>query len=388
MLQLPVYLDNNATTPADPRVVEAMLPYFTQYFGNAASRTHAYGWQAEEAVEIAREQVAALIGAEAKEVVFTSGATESNNLALKGVYEAYATKGNHIITVATEHKAVLDTCHHLQKLGADITYLPVNGQGLIDLEQLEAAIKPSTILIAVMYANNETGVIQPIQQIGAIAKKHNVLFFSDSAQAVGKVPVNVMEDGIDILSLSGHKIYGPKGVGALYVRRKNPRVRLAAQMDGGGHERGMRSGTLNVPAIVGLGKACEIAGQEMSEESMRIATLRDKLQNAVLQITGTSVNGSVASRLPGTCNISFGGAEAETLMIRLGRDIAVSSGSACTSASIEPSYVLKALGIPDVLAYSSLRFGLGRFTTQEEVDYAIAHITTAVNAMRILPAGQ
>lgn len=388
MLQLPVYLDNNATTPADPRVVEAMLPYFTQYFGNAASRTHAYGWQAEEAVEIAREQVAALIGAEAKEIIFTSGATESDNLALKGVYEAYAAKGNHIITVATEHKAVLDTCHHLQKLGAEVTYLPVSSDGLIDLGLLEAAIQPSTILIAVMYANNETGIIQPIQQIGAIAKKHNVLFFSDAAQAVGKVPVNVMEDGIDILSLSGHKIYGPKGVGALYVRRKNPRVRLAAQMDGGGHERGMRSGTLNVPAIVALGKACEIAGQEMSEESMRIATLRDKLQNALLQITGTSVNGSVASRLPGTCNISFGGAEAETLMSRLGQDIAVSSGSACTSASIEPSYVLKALGIPDALAYSSLRFGLGRFTTQEEVDYAIARITTAVNTMRALPAEQ
>lgn len=382
-MQLPIYLDNNATTPADPRVVQAMLPYFTQYFGNAASRTHAYGWQAAEAVDIARQQVATLIGAEAQEIVFTSGATEAINLALKGVYEAYTAKGNHIITVATEHKAVLDTCKHLEKLGADITYLPVNSEGMTDLAQLEAVIKPATVAIAVMYANNETGVIQPVKQIGAIAKKHNVLFFCDAAQAVGKVPVNVVEDGIDILSLSGHKIYGPKGVGALYVRRKNPRVRLIAQVDGGGHERGLRSGTLNVPGIVGLGKACETAGLAMPEESLRVSALRDKLQNALLQLPGTSVNGSITSRLPGTCNISFSGAEAEVLMTRLAKDIAVSSGSACTSAVMEPSYVLKAMGLPDELAYSSLRFGLGRFTTEEEIDYAISHITEALAALRI-----
>jgi len=382
MLQLPVYLDNNATTPVDPRVLEAMLPYFTRYFGNAASRTHTYGWQAEEAVKLAREQVAALIGAEANEIIFTSGATESDNLAIKGVFEAYAAKGNHIITVATEHKAVLDTCKHIEKLGGEVTYLPVNAGGLIDLQQLEAAIKPTTILIAVMYANNELGVIQPIPAIGAIAKKHNVLFFSDAAQAVGKVPVNVQDDSVDILALSAHKIYAPKGVGALYVRRKNPRVRLAAQQDGGGHEKGMRSGTLNVPAIVALGKACEICSQEMTEETRRIKALRGKLENALLAIGGTSINGDRLQRLPNTFNISFKGAEAEQLMLQLRADIAVSSGSACTSASIEPSYVLKALGLPDEQAYSSLRFGIGRFTTEEEIDYAIQHITTTVKNMR------
>lgn len=382
MLQLPVYLDNNATTPVDPRVLEAMLPYFTQYFGNAASKTHSYGWQAEEAVKQAREQVAALIGAEANEIIFTSGATESDNLAIKGVFEAYATKGNHIITVATEHKAVLDTCKHIEKLGGEVTYLPVNPNGIVNLAQLEAAIKPTTILIAVMYANNEVGVMQPVTAIGGIAKKHNVVFFSDAAQAVGKVPVNVHQDAIDILALSGHKIYGPKGVGALYVRRKNPRVRLAAQQDGGGHEKGMRSGTLNVPAIVALGKACEICKREMPEEAARAKSLRDKLETALLAIDGTSINGDRQHRLPNTFNISFKGAEAEQLMTMLRSDIAVSSGSACTSASIEPSYVLKALGLPDELAYSSLRFGIGRFTTDNEIDYAIAKITSAVKIMR------
>lgn len=382
MLTLPVYLDNNATTPVDARVLQAMLPYFTQYFGNAASRTHAYGWQAEEAVEQAREQVAALIGAEPKEIVFTSGATESDNLALKGVFEAYSSKGNHIITVETEHKAVLDTCKHIEKLGGEVTYLPVKENGLIDIAELEAAIKPTTVLIAVMYANNEIGVIQPIREIGAIAKKHGILFFSDAAQAVGKLPVNVQDDGIDTLALSGHKIYGPKGVGALYVRRKNPRVKLIAQMDGGGHEKGMRSGTLNVPAIVGLGKACELCRLELANDAARIAALRDKLENALLNISNTRRNGDAVHRLPGTANISFAHAESEGLMISLNKNIAVSSGSACTSASIEPSYVLRAIGLSDELAYSSIRFGLGRFTTEEEIVYTITQVTNAVNALR------
>jgi len=382
MVKLPVYLDNNATTRVDPRVLDDMLPYFTQYFGNAASRTHAYGWQAEEAVKIAREQVAALIGAEPNEIIFTSGATESDNLAIKGVFDAYASKGNHIITVDTEHKAVLDTCKHIEKLGGEVTYLPVKETGLIDPDELEAAIKPATILIAVMYANNEIGVIQPIKQISAIAKKHNVIFFSDAAQAAGKVPVNVNDACIDILALSAHKMYGPKGVGALYVRRRNPRVKLTAQMDGGGHEKGMRSGTLNVPAIVALGKACELCRLEM-DDMERVKGLRDQLEAALLKITGTTINGDRLQRLPNTFNISFKGAEAEGLMMSLSKDIAVSSGSACTSASIEPSYVLKALGLPDDLAYSSIRFGLGRFTTAAEIDYAIEHITAAVQKMRL-----
>jgi cysteine desulfurase len=386
MLTLPVYLDNNATTMVDPRVLTAMLPYFTQYFGNAASRTHAYGWQAEEAVEIAREQVAALIGAEPKEIVFTSGATESDNLAIKGVFEAYASKGNHIITVATEHKAVLDTCRHIERLGGEITYLPVNENGLIDINAFEAAIKPTTILIAAMYANNEIGVIQPIKQISAVAKKHNIIFFSDAAQAAGKIPVNVLDDGIDLLAISAHKIYGPKGIGALYVRRKNPRVKLIAQIHGGGHERNMRSGTLNVPAIAGLGKASELCRLEMATDTERIGHLRNKLEAALLNIEGSCINGSTVHRLPNTLNISFRGAEAEGLMISLAKHIAVSSGSACTSASIEPSYVLKALGLPDELAYSSIRIGLSRFTTEEEIDYAIAHISSAVKQMRTVPA--
>jgi cysteine desulfurase len=382
MLQLPIYLDYNSTTPCDPRVVEAMLPYFSRKFGNAASRSHSFGWEGEEAVEVAREQVARLIGAETKEIVFTSGATEGDNLALKGIFEAYASKGNHILTVATEHKAVLDSCKHIEGKGGQVTYLPVSKEGLIDPEELEAAIRPSTILIAVMFANNEIGVIQPIREISAIARRHGVVFFSDATQAVGKVPVNVNGDGVDLMTLSAHKLYGPKGIGAIYVRRRTPRVRLTAQMDGGGHERGMRSGTLNVPAIVGMGKACEICGEEMEKEALRIAALRDRLEQGLLQIEGSQVNGSRRHRLPHTTNISFGGLDGEALLAALGKDIALSSGSACTSASMEPSYVLKALGLDDDLAHSSLRLGLGRWTTAEEVDYAIGRIRETVTKLR------
>ena len=384
MLQLPIYLDYNATTPCDPRVVEAMLPYFTTHFGNAASRHHSFGWQAEAAVDIAREQVAKLIGAETTEIIFTSGATEATNLALKGVFETYAEKGNHIITCKTEHKAVLDSCRHLEKLGADVTYLGVNREGLIDVKELEAAIRPATILIAIMYANNEIGVVQPVKEISQLARQHNVLFFTDATQAVGKIPVNVNGDGIDLLALSAHKMYGPKGVGALYVRRKGPRVRLTAQMDGGGHERGMRSGTLNVPGIVGLGKACELALQEMQKEAAHTMRLRDKLETALLQIEETHVNGSRAHRLPHTTNLSFHFVESEGLLMALNKQIALSSGSACTSGSLEPSYVLKALGLPDELAHSSLRFGLGRFTTGEEVEFTIEKVMGAVRQLRNL----
>jgi len=384
MLQLPVYMDYNATTPCDTRVVEAMLPYFTSRFGNAASRSHVFGWQAEEAVEQAREQVARLIGAETQEIIFTSGATEGCNLAIKGVFDRYAVKGNHIITCATEHKAVLDTCKHLQKMGAAVTYLPVDKEGLIDLEELEAAIGPATILIAMMYANNETGVIQPVKAISDIARKHRVLFFTDATQAAGKIPVNVNDDGIDLLTLSAHKIYGPKGVGALYVRRKNPRVALTAQIDGGGHERGMRSGTLNVPGIVGFGKACELCLQQLDTDVPRIAALRNKLETALLQLEETMVNGSRAHRLPQVTNISFKQVNSEGLMRSFQKDIALSSGSACTSALPEPSYVLKALGLPDDLAFSSLRFALGRYTTEEEIDYVIRKVTEAVHELRAM----
>lgn len=384
MLQLPVYLDHNSTTPCDPRVVEAMLPYFTDRFGNAASRSHPFGWVAEEAVDLAREQLAMLIGAEPKEIIFTSGATEADNLAIKGVFDMYSAKGNHIITVRTEHKAVLDTCKHLEKMGGQVTYLEVNEEGMIDLQELEAAITPQTILIAVMYANNELGIIQPIAEIGAIAKKHGVIFFSDAVQAVGKIPVDVNKDGIDMMAITAHKLYGPKGVGALYVRRKNPRVRITAQMDGGGHERGMRSGTLNVPGIVGLGKACEIAGAEMQEESKRLSRLRDKLEAGLLDIEETKLNGSRDHRLPHVCNISFRFVEGDGLMMGFNKDIAVSSGSACTSASIEPSYVLKAIGLDDDLAHSSLRFGLGRYTTEEQIDYTIEKIKDTVLKLRAM----
>ncbi len=382
MLKLPVYLDNNATTACDPRVVDAMLPYFTENFGNAASRNHPFGWSAEEAVDYAREQIAALIGADPKEIIFTSGATEGDNLAIKGVYEMYASKGNHIITATTEHKAVLDTCKHIEKSGGEVTYLQVKADGLIDLHELEAAIKDTTILIAIMYANNEIGVIQPVKEISALARKHGVLFFSDAVQAVGKVPVDVNKDGIDLMAFTAHKMYGPKGIGALYVRRKNPRVKVTAQMDGGGHERGMRSGTLNVPGIVGFGKAAELARLEMDQDAKRLSILRDKLQNELMQIEETYVNGNEEHRLPHVTNISFKHVEGEGLLMGFNKNIALSSGSACTSASLEPSYVLKALGLGDDLAHSSLRFGLGRFTTEEQIDYTIDQVRTTVLKLR------
>ncbi len=382
MLKLPIYLDNNATTPMDPRVLEAMTPYFLEHFGNAASRNHPFGWEAEEAVDYAREQVAKLIDADPKEIIFTSGATEGDNLAIKGVYEMYASKGNHIITATTEHKAVLDTCKHIEKLGGEVTYLQVKQDGLIDLKELEAAIKPTTILIAIMYANNEIGTIQPIKEISAIARKNGVLLFTDATQAVGKIPVDVNKDGIDLMAFSAHKMYGPKGVGALYVRRKNPRVKVTAQMDGGGHERGMRSGTLNVPGIVGFGKACEICMQDMEEDTKRISKLRDHLETELLKLEEAYVNGSREHRLPHVANISFKHVEGEGLLMGFNKNIALSSGSACTSASLEPSYVLKALGLGDDLAHSSLRFGLGRFTTEEQIDYTIKAISETVLKLR------
>jgi cysteine desulfurase len=384
MLNLPIYLDHNATTPCDPRVMEVMLPYFTEQFGNAASRSHSFGWQAEEAVDYAREQVARLMGAEPKEIVFTSGATEGDNLAIKGVFEMYAGKGNHIITCVTEHKAVLDTCKHIEKLGGTVTYLPVDKEGLIDLQQLEAAITPRTILIAIMYANNETGTIQPVKAIGALAKKHNVLFFTDATQAVGKVPVDVIKDDIDILACSAHKLYGPKGVGALYVRRKNPRVRLTAQMAGGGHEKGMRSGTLNVPGIAGFGKAADICRQQLQADGERMSHLRNKLENALLQLDATYVNGSRLHRLPHVANLSFNFVNGDQLMMGLNKEIALSSGAACTSASMEPSYVLKALGVEDDLAHSSLRFSIGRYTTEEQIDYVIERVKKTVEQLRTM----
>ena len=382
MLKLPIYLDNNATTPMDPRVLEAMTPYFLEHFGNAASRNHPFGWEAEEAVDYAREQVAKLIGADPKEIIFTSGATEGDNLAIKGVYEMYASKGNHIITATTEHKAVLDTCKHIEKIGGEVTYLQVNAEGLIDLKELEAAIKPTTILIAIMYANNEIGTIQPVKEISAIAKKNGVLFFTDGTQAVGKIPVDVIKDGIDLMAFSAHKMYGPKGVGALYVRRKNPRVKVTAQMDGGGHERGMRSGTLNVPGIVGFGKACEVCRLDMEEDNKRISKMRDHLETELLKLEEAYVNGSREHRLPHVTNISFKHVEGEGLLMGFNKNIALSSGSACTSASLEPSYVLKALGLGDDLAHSSLRFGLGRFTTDEKIEYTIKAISETVLKLR------
>lgn len=381
-MKLPIYLDNNATTPCDPRVVDAMLPYFTEKFGNAASRSHSFGWDAEEAVDYAREQVAKLINADPKEIIFTSGATEADNLALKGVFEMYQSKGNHIITCTTEHKAVLDTCKHIEKMGGQVTYLNVKDDGLVDLTELENAITDKTILIAIMYGNNEIGVIQPIREISAIARKHGVLFFTDATQAVGKIPVDVHADGIDLMAFSGHKMYGPKGVGALYVRRKNPRVKVTAQMDGGGHERGMRSGTMNVPGIVGFGKACEICMHEMDAEAKRLSVMRDRLENALLELEEAYVNGNKEHRLPHVANISFKYVEGEGLMMGFNKDIALSSGSACTSASLEPSYVLKALGLGDDLAHSSLRFGLGRFTTDEQIDYTIQAIKNTVLKLR------
>ncbi len=383
-MKKPVYLDNHATTPMDPRVLEAMLPYFTKMFGNAASRNHSFGWEAEEAVEKARKQIADLIGANPKEIIFTSGATESNNLAIKGVAEMYAEKGNHIITAATEHKAILDTCKKLEKEGCRVTYLPLKADGLIDLDMLREAITDKTILVTIMYANNEIGVIQPVAEIGAICKERGVLFHSDGVQAVGKIPVNVITDKIDLLSITGHKIYGPKGVGALYVRRKGPRVQLTAQMDGGGHERGMRSGTLNVPGIVGLGEACAICQKEMTAESARHRQMRDWLKNKLeAELDETFINGSMEHRLPHNLNMSFAYVEGESLLMGI-NDIAVSSGSACTSATLEPSYVLKALGIGDDLAHTSIRFGIGRFNTQEELEYTAGRMIEVVRKLREL----
>jgi cysteine desulfurase len=383
-VKLPIYMDNHATTPMDPRVLEAMLPYFTDKFGNAASRNHSFGWAGEEAVENARQQVASLIGATAKEIIFTSGATESDNLMIKGAVEMYREKGNHIITQAIEHKAVLDTCKNLEKHGFEVTYLPVQRDGRVDPEDVRKAIKPTTILICVMYANNEIGVINPIQEIGKIAKEHGIVFAVDGVQAAGKVPVDVQKDNIDLLAISAHKMYGPKGVGALFVRRRNPRVQLSAIIDGGGHERGMRSGTLNVPGIVGLGKACELCQQEMAQESERISGLRDRLRKGLeAKLDEVFINGSIEHRLPNNLNMSFAYVEGESLLMGI-NDVAVSSGSACTSATLEPSYVLKALGVGEDLAHTSIRFGLGRFTTQEEVDYVIDKMVQVVTKLREL----
>jgi cysteine desulfurase len=383
-VSLPIYMDNHATTPLDPRVLEAMLPYFTQKFGNAASRNHSFGWEAEKAVSAAREQIAHLIGATAKEIIFTSGATESDNLAIKGVAEMYRERGNHIITQTTEHKAVLDTCKRLEKQGFRVTYLPVKEDGIIDLEDLRRAMDDQTILVSIMAANNEIGVLQPIAEIGKICHEKNVLFHCDAVQAVGKVPVNVIADNIDLMSISAHKIYGPKGVGALYVRRRDPRVQITAQIDGGGHERGMRSGTLNVPGIVGLGKACEIAEQELGEESKRLTGLRDRLKDKLeAALDYVHVNGSMEHRVPGNLNMSFLYVEGESLLMGI-NDVAVSSGSACTSATLEPSYVLKALGLGDDVAHSSIRFGLGRFNTEAEVDYVAAKVIDVVKKLRQL----
>jgi len=383
-MKTPIYLDNHATTPMDPRVLEAMLPYFTQYFGNAASRNHEFGWVAEQAVDKARKQIADLVGASAREIIFTSGATESDNLAIKGVAEMYAEKGNHIITAATEHKAVLDTCKKLEKNGYRVTYLPVKGDGLIDLDMLREAITDKTILVTIMYANNEIGVLQPVAEIGKICREKGVLFHTDGVQAIDKVPVDVNRDHIDLMSITAHKLYGPKGVGALYVRRKSPRVQVTAQMDGGGHERGMRSGTLNVPGIVGLGEACAICQREMPEETKRLRYLRDKLRNKLeSELDEVYLNGSWEHRLPHSLNLSFAYVEGESLLMGI-NDVAVSSGSACTSATLEPSYVLKALGLGDDIAHSSIRFGIGRFNTEEEIDYVADKLINVVRKLREL----
>jgi len=383
-VKLPIYMDNHATTKIDPRVLDMMLPYFGQVFGNAASRNHSFGWEAETAVDLAREQIAKLIGATAKEIIFTSGATESNNLAIKGIAEMYRERGNHIITQVTEHKAVLDTCKRLEKQGFRVTYLPVQADGLIDIEDLKHAMDDKTILVSIMFANNEIGVLQPIAEIGKLCHEKGVIFHTDAVQAVGKIPVDVQSMNIDVLSLSGHKIYGPKGVGALYVRRRNPRVQISAQIDGGGHERGMRSGTLNVPGIVGLGKACEIAGEEMAAEEKRLTELRDYLKNKLEKaLDYVHVNGNMEHHLPGNLNMSFVYVEGESLLMGI-NDIAVSSGSACTSATLEPSYVLKALGLGDDVAHSSIRFGLGRFNTKAEVDYVSDKVIDVVSKLREL----
>lgn len=382
MIKLPIYMDNNSTTRTDPRVLEVMLPYFTEKFGNSASRNHAFGWEAEEAVDSAREQVASIIGASSKEIIFTSGATEANNLAIKGVASMYRKKGNHFISTITEHKAILDPLKRLERDGCKVTFLPVDKDGLISLKDLEDAITDQTVLVTLMAANNEIGTLHPLKGIGKICKAKGVLFHTDATQAVGKIPIDVEEMGIDLLSLSGHKMYGPKGIGALYVRRKEPRVRLDAIIDGGGHERGMRSGTLPVPLIVGLGMAAEIARKEMTLESIRLVQLRNRLHQGICaKLEDVYLNGHPELRLPGNLNLSFAFVEGEGLMMGI-KDVAVSSGSACTSASLEPSYVLKALGLGDELAHSSIRFGLGRFSTEEEVDYVIKDVVRAVNHLR------
>ncbi|HLO78051.1 MAG TPA: IscS subfamily cysteine desulfurase [Magnetospirillum sp.] len=379
----PIYLDYQATTPCDPRVVEKMLPYFTEKFGNAHSRTHRYGWEAEEAVEVAREQIAAIIGADSKEIIFTSGATESNNLAIKGVAHFYKDKKNHIVTVVTEHKCVLDTCRHLEQEGFTVTYLPVQANGLVDLAELEAAITDRTAIVSVMGVNNEIGVIQPLAEIGALCRKKGAFFHTDCAQAVGKLPIDVNAMNIDLMSISGHKIYGPKGIGALYVRRR-PRVRLVPLINGGGQERGMRSGTLATPLCVGLGEACAIAKAEMGAEAERLRRLQARLLGGLKQrLAEIYVNGDMDSRIPGNLNISFAFVEGEGLMMGI-KDLAVSSGSACTSASLEPSYVLRALGLDAEMAHTSIRFGLGRFTTDEDIEYAIDHVTQAVEHLRAM----
>lgn len=382
MIKTPIYLDNHATTPVDPRVLDALLPYFTTSFGNAASKSHAFGWEAEAAVDGAREQVAKLIGAPARDIVFTSGATESDNLAIKGVAEAYRDKGDHIITCVTEHKAVLDSCKVLEKRGFQVTYLPVTKAGFVNLERLKGALTNKTILISLMAANNEIGTLQPVREIGRLAKERGIVFHTDATQAVGKVPMNVDQMGIDLLSLTAHKMYGPKGVGALYVRSSNPRTKIVAQIDGGGHERGMRSGTLNVAGIVGLGKACELSRLEMGAEGERLTGLRERLKAALLnQLEDVSINGDPLQRLPGNLNMSFAYVEGESLMMAL-KEIAVSSGSACTSASLEPSYVLKAIGLEDALAHASVRFGIGRFNTEEEIDYTAKRVVEEVRRLR------
>ncbi|MFN5291803.1 MAG: IscS subfamily cysteine desulfurase [Gemmataceae bacterium] len=382
MLKLPIYMDNNSTTRTDPRVVEAMIPFFTEKYGNSASRNHSYGWDAEEAVDSAREQVASIINASSKEIIFTSGATEANNLAIKGVASMYRKKGNHFISTITEHKAVIDPLKRIERDGCKVTFLNVDKNGMISLEELENSITDETVLVSLMAGNNEIGTLHPLKEIGKICKAKGVLFHTDATQAVGKVPVDVDEMGIDLLSLSGHKMYGPKGIGALYVRRKDPRVRLDAMMDGGGHERGMRSGTLPVPMIVGLGMAAEIARKEMSAESQRLLHLRNRLHTGITsKLEDVYLNGHPELRLPGNLNLSFAFVEGEGLMMGI-KDIAVSSGSACTSASLEPSYVLKALGLGDELAHSSIRFGLGRFTTEEEIDFVIQDVVRAVNHLR------
>lgn len=384
-VKTPIYMDNHATTPVDPRVLEAMLPYFTEKFGNAASRSHAFGWESEVAVDAAREQVAKLIhAASPREIVFTSGATESDNLAIKGVADAYKHKGNHILTCVTEHKAVLDSCKVLEKQGYQVTYLPVGGDGMIDLRQLREAITDRTILISLMAANNEVGVVNPTREIGRIAKEKGILFHSDATQAVGKIPIHVAEMGIDLLSLTAHKMYGPKGAGALYVRASNPKVKLTPGIDGGGHERGMRSGTLNVHGIVGLGTACAIAQKEMTGEAERLVALRERLKNGILsELDEVHINGHATERLAGNMNMSFAYVEGESLLMAL-KEIAVSTGSACTSASLEPSYVLRAMGVPDELAHTSIRFGLGRFNTEDEVDFTVRRVVEEVKRLRAI----